>query len=577
MASASDIAVHFHIPTPCSLCDEEDDVNSFCKECLQYLCDRCKRLHGKSPYLKNHHIVHYTEGYKIHKDESVVCEDHNEILSFFCRTCSKHICNKCLTSKTHRSHEFTDIHTYSEEVTDRIQKKIAEERAKNDVMKNEMKKIVERNNKRMRECDENIAKIKDSVDTLVDKARNLQVEMTEKQKSIKEEIVYRNQKTVEDIEFSISQNEQRLVDVATNLKRQSNVSVVGFEREVTTLLQQIQISHSPTSDDMCGVQFVSSSLDTSFVWFKTLKDLIGQEVKNTALGCDDNFPSSKKEGTCLKGELSILNKSEIPSKNSDGRPAFIRRLCVIDEDSMCIAVDGEKLFSYKLLLCNDCGNIFESLYTCGGHRNHSAFPNGVVYVDGNILVASLSSLISKVCCRTGMVTSFAEVSGFAGSMVLTQDKCILVNIIQGDKRPVIQKYTIEGRMLETIILSSNLDSVFTTSLSNIKPYIDGKYLVRYEQKIFKMNDNYVFEEISRLGCLLKEFCYTSDKYGHVIFVKYDGEVFIIDHNGYLVQKYQDAIDLLKGETVSSIAVDPKCRLWLGTNRGNVIIASYMKE
>ena len=134
MASASDIPVHFPVPTPCSLCEEEVDVNSFCKECHQYLCDRCKRLHGKSPFLKNHHLVPYTEGFIISKNYSVFCDDHNEVFSFFCRTCNKYICNKCLASRSHRNHDYTDTNTYSEEVTDRIQKRIDDEIAKTDEM-----------------------------------------------------------------------------------------------------------------------------------------------------------------------------------------------------------------------------------------------------------------------------------------------------------------------------------------------------------------------------------------------------------------------------------------------------------
>ena len=64
---------------------------------------------------------------------------------------------------------------------------------------------------------------------------------------------------IEDIQSSVAQNEQSLAEVATNLKRQSFVSMVGFENEAIASLQQVKILRAPTSVDISATRFVSGN------------------------------------------------------------------------------------------------------------------------------------------------------------------------------------------------------------------------------------------------------------------------------------------------------------------------------
>ena len=273
MAAASDVAVHFVISTPCSLCDGEEDVNSFCKECHQYLCDRCKRLHSKSPYLQNHHLIPYTEGYKIKGGHDVVCNDHNERFTVFCKTCCRHICAKCLTSQEHKGHEYIDIHTYAQNVTDRIQRKITEKISKNDSLSDETKKVGERNKGAMQQCENDIQAVKMNVKALMNEASKIEKEMTDALNKRKEEIGEEDRKIKDKIASMTSSNQHRITDISNDLQRQSDISIVNYEKEAIAALQQIQFSNLPGPEDVSCERFASGTLDV-----KSMRDMIGYLV-----------------------------------------------------------------------------------------------------------------------------------------------------------------------------------------------------------------------------------------------------------------------------------------------------------
>ena len=237
---------------------------------------------------------------------------------------------------------------------------------------------------------------------------------------------------------------------------------------------------------------------------------------------------------------------------------------------MCIGVESEEKDFYKLLVLNDSGKIIKTV--CDRLEKT---PHNIVYFDDNILITFLTSSMSKVCYRTGKATNFTEVKGYPGSMVITPDRCVLVNRVNEQKRPILHKFTMEGRMVQEIDLSSKLQFLDRECILDIKPYTDGKFILEYNNKILEIDEKYDPKEISRLGESLKTFHYTSNKYGHIIFVTIKGEVFIVDKTDTLVKRYHEVEDLLRDDKVTCIAPDDQSRLWLGTRRGNIIIASYI--
>ena len=574
MASASDIPVHFPIATPCNLCEEEDDVNSFCKECHQYLCDRCKRLHAKSPFLKNHTIVPYEEGYKIksdHGDHSVVCKDHNEIFAVFCRTCTAHICTKCLTSKVHKSHDFTDIKSYAEEVTERIKSKIADTTANNNAMANEMSEIEIQNDEAMKLCEQDIETVRERVATLIDEAKAIELEIIGQLQKRRDDLRQKSQKLKDDIQSAVAKNKRQLTEEENNLQCQSNITVVRFENKAAIALSQIQFSFSKPQVDISGrIRFCPGNMDLT-----CLKDMIGKVGPYTTFDFGDvNEPVPTKvmqKSVRLRDKLSIVKQFKVPGKYFYGItfPSHVWGICVRYDDVICTGISRTSQ-KYALLLWNDSGEIIKTM--C---EKLNITPHNIVSITDNIFISASSSIL-QVSMETGEVTEFAEVgSGIAGGMLVTSDNCVLANVHNNSKRPILQKFSMKGNLVHEIDLTSTLKDSETRCLSNIASYIDGMLLIKYKERILKLDNKYKLIEEIRLKESWETSFLESDKYGHIICANRKGDIFLMDGSGQLVQQYH--VDLVDNDEVLCMCVDTRNRLCMGTMNGYVIIASYTQQ
>ena len=94
----------------CGLCDTDENVNWFCKTCVKYLCDHCKKMHSKIPSCENHEIGTVGEGRKATKDKTnSLCKDHGEPILYLCKTCdSTELCLKCAGGRHHK-HDLESI------------------------------------------------------------------------------------------------------------------------------------------------------------------------------------------------------------------------------------------------------------------------------------------------------------------------------------------------------------------------------------------------------------------------------------------------------------------------------------
>ena len=113
----------------CSSCDEGSQATSVCKNCHEYLCDRCVKAHQRVRLTKDHYIERFALGPISLPFRSVpqppllspplqhpsvgpserqqhYCERHeHEVLRLFCDTCSQAICRECTMSE-HVGHSF---------------------------------------------------------------------------------------------------------------------------------------------------------------------------------------------------------------------------------------------------------------------------------------------------------------------------------------------------------------------------------------------------------------------------------------------------------------------------------------
>lgn len=102
----------------CSSCDEGSPAISQCRDCNEYLCERCVMAHQRVRLTKDHVIIRFQDHNGRHsKPQSSpiqpvsdrppsFCTYHeHEILRLFCDTCSQPICRECTMSE-HSGHSF---------------------------------------------------------------------------------------------------------------------------------------------------------------------------------------------------------------------------------------------------------------------------------------------------------------------------------------------------------------------------------------------------------------------------------------------------------------------------------------
>ncbi|KAM9022908.1 E3 ubiquitin-protein ligase TRIM71 isoform 1-T1 [Ara ararauna] len=108
----------------CSSCDEGNAASSRCLDCQEHLCDNCVRAHQRVRLTKDHFIERFAPGpaapiavspsypaspyniLSVFPDRASYCQHHDdEVLHFYCDTCSVPICREC-TMGRHVGHSF---------------------------------------------------------------------------------------------------------------------------------------------------------------------------------------------------------------------------------------------------------------------------------------------------------------------------------------------------------------------------------------------------------------------------------------------------------------------------------------
>ncbi|OWF43678.1 uncharacterized protein LOC110459414 [Mizuhopecten yessoensis] len=99
-----------HVPNTCAWCESIQDVNWYCNDCHEALCDRCFEGHQRARKTRNDDVVPIKEAIK--QDEVFipdVCKTHRgKTCDLYCSDCDIAICAMCFTEK-HKQHTFKNI------------------------------------------------------------------------------------------------------------------------------------------------------------------------------------------------------------------------------------------------------------------------------------------------------------------------------------------------------------------------------------------------------------------------------------------------------------------------------------
>jgi len=99
----------------CDVCVEEGLAVMLCSECVMFLCEHCHEFHKRSKEYQNHNLIPLNELQSKKKEinlqpkiKSVLCQDHDLKLNFFCETCDQLVCHYC-TINEHNGHVHNSV------------------------------------------------------------------------------------------------------------------------------------------------------------------------------------------------------------------------------------------------------------------------------------------------------------------------------------------------------------------------------------------------------------------------------------------------------------------------------------
>ena len=95
----------------CEMCSRAKAV-AFCRQCTDFICSDCARMHGVMKVFAGHKVVTLQElkeggakAISLNKAPPSMCKDHNEQLKIYCFDCNHLICRDCII-RDHAGHKF---------------------------------------------------------------------------------------------------------------------------------------------------------------------------------------------------------------------------------------------------------------------------------------------------------------------------------------------------------------------------------------------------------------------------------------------------------------------------------------
>ncbi|XP_069128689.1 transcription intermediary factor 1-beta-like [Argopecten irradians] len=113
MASSKSIRCAQEPVTYMCLCNSEDNVNWYCNNCQEALCDRCKDFHSRGKKTKNDDIVQiWKADRQADKPVPEVCKVHpGKLRDLFCTDCEEVLCSVCVSAK-YKQHNWKHLEQF---------------------------------------------------------------------------------------------------------------------------------------------------------------------------------------------------------------------------------------------------------------------------------------------------------------------------------------------------------------------------------------------------------------------------------------------------------------------------------
>ena len=103
-------------PIKCGNCEDNAEATGQCKECAEFLCDKCTSAHRRVRVTREHQIISLNELTTNNEENNNLCGPDScsfhssEELTYFCHTCNKLVCRECtVVSHPKTTHAFEPL------------------------------------------------------------------------------------------------------------------------------------------------------------------------------------------------------------------------------------------------------------------------------------------------------------------------------------------------------------------------------------------------------------------------------------------------------------------------------------
>ncbi|KAK3104959.1 hypothetical protein FSP39_014073 [Pinctada imbricata] len=541
--ASSRIGVQEAIIKPCDLCEDDEDVNWFCKDCFQNLCDRCKKMHLKIPNCRNHEVVSILEGIAITKEAVTnLCQDHNVPFSFFCRTCDQNICSKCL-SKKHKKHDFIDIHEYQSELHKVLDTMLNEKETEKEQMTKNLVTWSEFETRCEKTLRENYTNIDKRVKAITSAATEEGEKLKKYLQSKEEGQMTESKESKEKIEARKDAYNAEIQAIKQNIPLQTTSSLNQFVKTSVSRLQSLKPLSIPTPRNS---MFTIGSINKD-----QIRDMIGRDGDQR----DASGPSrdkTKKRGKNVLEKWQIMKTQKLDIKSG----CF--SMCVSPDGSIWIGGEG---VVYKM--SSDCSTVLHQIPA----RSYGMSCQYISCLQSGDAVVSYGGLsyIDRFT-SDGRRVDFADLSPNRTSFIaVSDDDKVAIAVGKDIFTPTsVVLLSKEGKRLNKIEMDVNIASLCFDN--------DGNYVIsdRKHQCLTTIDRNgTVLKKIQMKKSIPQRM--TCDRYGNILGVN-GQNVFLINYEGKVQQSF--TLDCNRG--INDICIDKDNRLFILVDGYKVIVAKYLE-
>ncbi|XP_063446558.1 uncharacterized protein LOC134726090 [Mytilus trossulus] len=384
------------IPLGCQLCENGTKIQWKCINCSLFLCSKCKENHLKIKDAKNHTIVDFKEvrpekQSKENLDFSEInCQEHHDhTCIFYCKTCAKFICVKCIT-KVHKGHDASDQEEYNAEINKLLE---IQRETENKLKKLALSKTIPSTTNVPQFESENREVSKQKTEPNIEITRHFTVDLrnihtvisysegllwiSDASNKVIQNVKLTNENTQVLSEFNIN-----VYDIAINSTNNLLLSVVGETRLQLRNDENEEISYSEYN--------VAPLLTCSIHVTRDNKVIIGAKTQ-------PNEQSAKRKVVIVMDEKGNNIKQYEHDDNNQPLFTFPDRLTSTNNGNICVVDELDASGRGRVIVLGQTGNIVQ-IYT--GHPNVNSKDRPFTPID--ILTTPADNLIVTDCNNSSL-------------------------------------------------------------------------------------------------------------------------------------------------------------------------------